>query len=45
LVKKIADKTDLNFKFINLGGSSTIGPVKCSKIDAEKLGLIIRSSM
>lgn len=39
LVKKISDKTDLNFKFINLGGSSSIGPVKCSKIDAEKLGI------
>jgi glycosyltransferase involved in cell wall biosynthesis len=39
LVKKIADRTDINFKFINLGGSSKIGPVKCSKIDAEKLGI------
>lgn len=39
LVKKITDKTNLNFKFINLGGSSTIGSVKCSKIDAEKLGV------
>ncbi|QQY32676.1 D-inositol-3-phosphate glycosyltransferase [Chryseobacterium gleum] len=40
LVKKIADKTDINFKFINLGGSSSIGPVKCSKLDAEKLGVL-----
>lgn len=39
LVKKIADQTDINFKFINLGGSSQIGPVKCSKLDAEKLGV------
>lgn len=39
LVKKISDKTDINFKFINLGGSSKSGPVKCSKIDAEKLGV------
>jgi len=37
LVKKISDKTDISFKFINLGGSSKSGPVKCSKIDAEKL--------
>ncbi|KMQ63673.1 hypothetical protein ACM40_02425 [Chryseobacterium sp. BLS98] len=39
LVKKISDKADINFKFINLGGSSKSGPVKCSKIDAEKLGV------
>ncbi|MEY8758571.1 glycosyltransferase family 4 protein [Chryseobacterium tongliaoense] len=40
LVKKIADKTDIKFKFINLGGSSKTGPVKCSKLDADKLGVI-----
>ncbi|MBT2621803.1 MULTISPECIES: glycosyltransferase family 4 protein [Chryseobacterium] len=39
LVKKIADQTDIDFKFINLGGTSKIGPVKCSKLDAEKLGV------
>ncbi|MFP7656873.1 glycosyltransferase [Chryseobacterium proteolyticum] len=39
LVKKIADRTNIKFKFINLGGSSKIGPVKCSKLDAEKLGV------
>lgn len=40
LVKKIADKTDIKFKFINLGGSSDSGPVKCSKLDAEKLDVL-----
>ncbi|WP_294250953.1 glycosyltransferase family 4 protein [uncultured Chryseobacterium sp.] len=39
LVKKIADHTDIDFRFINLGGSANTGPVKCSKIDAEKLGV------
>lgn len=40
LVKKIADKSDIKFKFINLGGSSQTGPVKCSRLDADKLGVI-----
>ncbi|RKS96261.1 glycosyltransferase family 4 protein [Chryseobacterium defluvii] len=39
LVKKIAQKTDIDFKFINLGGSTKIGAVKCSMLDAEKLGV------
>lgn len=39
LVKKISEKTNKNFKFINMGGSSQTGPVKCSKLDAEKLGV------
>lgn len=37
LVKKIEEKTKLNFKFINLGGNSTAAAVRCSKLDAEKL--------
>lgn len=39
LVKKITQKTDIDFKFINLGGSTKIGAVKCSMLDAEKLGV------
>ncbi|UCA58849.1 glycosyltransferase family 4 protein [Chryseobacterium rhizoplanae] len=37
LVQKIKQKTDLNFKFINLGGTSNSAAVRCSKLDAEKL--------
>jgi len=39
LVKKIKQKTDINFKFINLGGTSKNPAVRCAKIDAEKLGI------
>ncbi|MCS3532431.1 glycosyltransferase family 4 protein [Chryseobacterium sp. JUb7] len=37
LVQKIKQKTDLPFKFINLGGTSKSPAVRCAKIDAEKL--------
>lgn len=37
LVKKIKQKTNLGFKFINLGGKSTSAAVRCAKIDAENL--------
>ncbi|MCS3867860.1 hypothetical protein J3D55_000776 [Chryseobacterium ginsenosidimutans] len=37
LVQKIKQKTDLNFKFINLGGNSKSPAVRCAKLDAEKL--------
>jgi glycosyltransferase involved in cell wall biosynthesis len=39
LVQKIKQKTDLNFKFINLGGNSKSPAVRCAKLDAEKLGV------
>jgi len=39
LVQKIAQKTDIPFTFINLGGDSKSSAVRCSKIDAEKLGI------
>jgi glycosyltransferase involved in cell wall biosynthesis len=39
LVQKIKQKTDLNFKFINLGGTSKSPAVRCAKLDAEKLGV------
>ncbi|WP_179469656.1 glycosyltransferase family 4 protein [Chryseobacterium sp. H1D6B] len=39
LVQKIKQKTNLNFKFINLGGTSKSPAVRCAKIDAEKLGV------
>lgn len=40
LVKKIADKApELNFKFINLGGTVNNSAVRCSKLDAEKMGV------
>ncbi|PWW29917.1 MULTISPECIES: glycosyltransferase family 4 protein [unclassified Chryseobacterium] len=39
LVQKIKQKTDLNFKFINLGGTSKSAAVRCAKLDAEKLGV------
>lgn len=39
LVQKIKQKTDIPFKFINLGGTSTSPAVRCAKIDAEKLGI------
>jgi len=37
LVQKIKQKTDLPFKFINLGGNSKSPSVRCAKLDAEKL--------
>lgn len=37
LVQKIKAKTNLNFKFINLGGTSKSPAVRCAKLDAEKL--------
>lgn len=37
LVQKIKQKTDIRFKFINLGGNSKIPAVRCAKLDAEKL--------
>ena len=39
LVQKIKQKTDLEFKFINLGGNSKSPAVRCAKLDAEKLGI------
>lgn len=39
LVQKIKQQTDLNFKFINLGGNSKSPAVRCAKLDAEKLGI------
>ncbi|SIQ04527.1 Glycosyltransferase involved in cell wall bisynthesis [Chryseobacterium sp. RU37D] len=39
LVQKIKQKTDLNFKFVNLGGTSKSPAVRCAKLDAEKLGI------
>ncbi|MBV8324712.1 glycosyltransferase family 4 protein [Chryseobacterium sp.] len=39
LVQKIKQKTDLPFKFINLGGNSKSPAVRCAKLDAEKLGV------
>ncbi len=40
LVKKITDKApDLAFKFINLGGTANNSAVRCSKLDAEKMGI------
>ncbi|NIF05482.1 glycosyltransferase family 4 protein [Chryseobacterium sp. Tr-659] len=39
LVQKIKQKTDLQFKFINLGGHSKSPAVRCAKLDAEKLGV------
>lgn len=39
LVQKIKQKTEINFKFINLGGTSKSPAVRCAKIDAEKLGV------
>lgn len=40
LVKKITDKApDLSFKFINLGGTANNSAVRCSKLDAEKMGV------
>lgn len=39
LVQKLKQKTNLNFKFINLGGTSASPYVRCTKIDAEKLGI------
>jgi glycosyltransferase involved in cell wall biosynthesis len=39
LVQKIKQKTNLEFKFINLGGNSKSPAVRCAKLDAEKLGI------
>lgn len=39
LVQKIRQKTDLSFKFINLGGTSKSPAVRCAKLDSEKLGI------
>lgn len=37
LVQKIIKKTDIKFKFINLGGFSQNSAVRCAQLDAEKL--------
>ncbi|WP_370899352.1 glycosyltransferase family 4 protein [Chryseobacterium gossypii] len=39
LVQKIRQKTNIHFKFINLGGTSKSPAVRCAKLDAEKLGV------
>jgi len=40
LVKQIKNKTNINFKFVNVGGTSNSTFVMNSKLDAEKLGVI-----
>lgn len=39
LVKKIAEKTEIPFKFLNMGGNEEKSAVIASKLDAEKLGV------
>lgn len=39
LVQKIKQKSGIDFKFINLGGTSKSPAVRCAKLDAEKLGV------